>query len=676
MEKKLTGIFFFLLIFLLTGCREEPEQVAPEEQVLEEHATPKHRLEAFISLWNASDFSAMFDGYLDTRSKDAYGTETFIDWQNQLHEQLEVKNIEVSYTAPEEDAVWDSEIADVPVHVKMDTVIGPVEFDKTLTLVYEAQEETEDWFVAWDPSYIVPELQKGDTVHVTTSDAMRGEIVDRNERPIAVNGVGYEIGVVPANFAKKGELAELLGVTEDFIDDKLNQSWVQPGHYVPIERIPGNDQKRLDRIFAIPGTVQKEVTMREYPYGAALSHISGFIGPITAEQLEERKGQGYETDDLIGRQGMEETLEDRLRGQQGGRIEIEKARQGGERITALENEPVPGETVALTIDADLQKATYDAMGYDAGTAAAVDPETGETLVLLSKPGFDPNEFVMGVSGSRFRELANNPLKPMFNRFAATYAPGSTIKPITAAIGLEAGTLDPEEGLTIDGKTWQRHSSWGGYRVTRLHDDVPNPIDLNKALVYSDNIYFARQAMEIGRDGLVEGLEQFGFAEDIPFPLELTPSQISGNGVLGSEGQLADTSFGQGQMQTNILHLASLYEVFLTDGIMYRPTLFMDEEDRQVWKEGLISAENAERIRNSLRNAVTNGYSQSANLDDIPLAGKSGTAQVRGQNNGYFVAYHAENEDFILAMMIEDLKDDQDSDYVAAAVANVFKAIEK
>ena len=152
---------------------------------------------------------------------------------------------------------------------------------------------------------------------------------------------------------------------------------------------------------------------------------------------------------------------------------------------------------------------------------------------------------------------------------------------------------------------------------------------------------------------------------------------SNKGTIDSLGMLADTSFGQGQMLTNILHLASMYEVFLTDGVMYKPTLFLEEEDAQVWKEGLIKAENAALIQKSLRNVVVDGFAQAANLPSIPLAGKTGTAELKatseekGQENGFFVTYNSENNAFILAMMIEGVEDNDGSAYVAELVSKVF-----
>src|SRR5690606_34824267 len=154
-----------------------------------------------------------------------------------------------------------------------DTVAGPVEFDRTLTMLFEAQGEKEDWFAEWNPSFIFPQLEEGDTVEIERSNPERGELHDRNGKPIAVNGKAYEVGVVPANFdeaKKKNDLAALLDITPAEIDQKLGQSWVQPGHYVPLAVLPAKAEAALQQIFAIPGTERREVQLRQYPYGEAL----------------------------------------------------------------------------------------------------------------------------------------------------------------------------------------------------------------------------------------------------------------------------------------------------------------------------------------------------------------------------------------------------------------------
>lgn len=666
--KKLAIILALAFLVFLAGCQPK--------------ASPEERLKEYIGHWNKEEFSEMYSTYLNQGTKEAYASEDFVERQQKLYKDLAIENVEVTYTKPSADENWDTEKpADFPVQVKMDTMAGPIEFEKNMTLLYETAEDTEDWFVEWDPSFIFEQLATGDEVRVSATTAKRGEILDRNEQPIAINGTGYNVGVVPENFkdaSAKEELATVLGVSVASIDEKMNQSWVQENQFVPISKVAKDNTELLEKVKAVPGATYQETAMREYPYGEALGHLSGYIGPITAEKLEELKDQGYTSTDLIGRRGLEQTLEERLHGENGLKILIKKQGDTGEELTIAETPAKDGETVVLTIDAKLQKSTYEAMEGEAGTSAAVNPKTGETLVLVSSPAYNPNEYMLGISKSRFQELSDDPLNPLFNRFGAAYAPGSTIKPVTAAIGMEAGTLDPSVGLQIDGTTWQKDSSWGDYRVTRLHPEAPNPVDLNTALVYSDNIYFARQALEMGNKAFVSGLQRFGFGEEIPFALELQSSQISNEGTLGSAGQLADTSFGQGQMLTNILHLAAMYEPFLTDGTMYKPLLFMDEEKSQVWKEGLLSAENAKVLRAGMRNVVVDGYAQSANSKTVKIAGKTGTAELKGaigeegQENGFFIAYDSESPDFILAMMIESIEDNGGSDYVAGFATKVFE----
>lgn len=668
MKKSWIAIAAVLVLVLLAGCQQQ--------------ATPEDRIKEYISHWNKGEFAEMYENYLNDGTKGAYDKAQFVDRQKKVQEDLNIENLEVTYTEPPEDAEWnEEEPADFPVQVKMDTVAGPVEFEQNMTLLHETHGEEENWFVEWNPSFIFPQLEAEDKIQIERVQAARGEILDRNGLALAINGGGFNIGIVPEKFtdeSKKAELAKLLGITAESIDQKLGQSWVKPELFVPIAKLARTDTETIDAAIKIPGVAAQNTPMREYPYGAALSHVTGYIGSITAEQLEERKDQGYTANDQIGRGGMEGVLEERLRGTDGLKIWIDKPAEGLDPITVAEKPVENGETVQLTIDAELQKKTYDAMKGEPGTSAALNPKTGETLALVSSPGFDPNEFMLGISGTRYKELEEDPKNPLFNRFRAAYAPGSTLKPVTAAIGIEAGTLKPAEGITINGKTWQKDASWGDYKVSRLHPEAPNPVDLNIALVYSDNIYFAQQALNMGNETFVAGLKEFGFGEEIPFPLGLKTSQISNEGTIGSAGQLADTSFGQGQMLTNIVHLASMYEPFLTDGVMYKPTLLLDEEDSQVWKEGLVSAETAATLRTAMRNVVVDGYAQSANIPEANLAGKTGTAELkaagedRGKENGFFVTYDASNPDVLMAMMIENVEDNGGSDYVAGMAAQAFK----
>ncbi|MET3576226.1 penicillin-binding transpeptidase domain-containing protein [Bhargavaea ullalensis] len=671
MKKIVQCMLFLGLLTALSACGDK--------------VTPEDRLSDYIGHWNDGKFTEMYDDYLTKESIDAYSEKDFAERQEQLQKDLAIENLKVTYTKPEKGTKWDKEQpAEFPITVKMDTAAGPVEFEKTAKLLYEERGKKKNWYVDWDPSYIFPDLGPEDEIGISRKKAARGEILDRNGNPMAANGTGYNIGIVPEKLtdeSKKAEIASLLGTTVEAIDAKLGQKWVKPDLFVPIGKVSKDDGERIEKLVAIPGVGAQETPMRVYPYGPAAAHLTGYIGSISAEQLEKLKDKGYTETDQVGRRGLESILEDRLHGKDGISIYVKKAGENAETVTIAEKAPEDGETIRLTIDAAIQKAAYDAMKGEPGTAASVAPASGEVLALVSSPAYNPNEFITGVSGERYKALEEDENTPLFNRFAQSYAPGSALKPITAAIGMEAGTLNPAEGLTINGKTWQKDSSWGAYRVSRLHDEAPNPVDLNKALIYSDNIYFARQALAMGKDAFTAGLAKFGFGEEIPLAvMDLKPSQISNDGKIGSEGQLADTSFGQGQMLVNILHLASMYEPFLTDGTMYKPVLLLDEEEPQPWKEQILSADTASTIRTILRNVVLDGFAQSANLDDIPIAGKTGTAELKsagetsGKENGYFVSYNQDNPAFILAMMVEGVEDNGGSGYVAGMAADVYRSV--
>lgn len=664
------GLLLSLLLALtIAGCSEK--------------ITPQDRLEDYVAAWNESDYETLYTDFLSESTKQIYNQEAFVERQIALDEALAIDKREVTFTAAAEDTEWDEDQpAEFPLQMTLNTLAGPVSWEETITLTYQETDEDGTWMVDWHPGYILPGLEDGDEVRVTNQAFERGEIYDRNGNALAINGTGFEVGIVPGKFTDataKPRLAQLLGTTVEYIDQQLAQSWVKDDQFVPIDKLASNDPLQ-NELLTIPGVLLNETAMREYPYGEATSHLVGYIGAITAEQLAEREEQGYTEFDVIGRQGLERYLEERLRGENGKTIFIDKALEGAENQTIAQIEPTNGERIDLTLDAELQRITYDSMDGEPGTAATVDPETGEVLTLLSSPGFNPAEFMLGMTQTRYQELSEDPLQPLLNRFAASYAPGSTLKPLTAAIGMEHGTLIPEDGIVIEGTTWQKDESWGDYRVTRLHPEAPNPIDLTKALVFSDNIYFAQQALAMGREAFIGGLESFGFGEDIPFLLDLRASQVSNDGTISSEGQLSDTSFGQGQMLTNILHLATTYQPFLTGGSMWQPTLLLEEEDQIVWKDTVVTEETAQVIQAGMRSMVVDGFAQAVNIPSIPIAGKTGTAELKanlneeGQENGFLVSYPTETEDFIIAMMIENVEDNGGSGYVAEKVARVYQLL--
>ncbi|KAB7706609.1 penicillin-binding transpeptidase domain-containing protein [Bacillus aerolatus] len=648
MRKYLFLIGLLVLIVSLAGCNKLP--------------SPEERLNEYVKLWNKKKFEEMYKSYVAPSSKEKVKEKDYVDRYKTIYKDLEVKNVKVTLLAEEEKDWKKAEKAVIPIKVEMDTLAGPVSFEKEAVLKREEKDKEEQWFIDWDASYIFPGMEAGDKIRLETLQGKRGQIFDRNGHSLAINGRGFMAGVqagaLDNDAAAKGKLADLLGVTTEFIDQQLKQSWVQPGHFVPLKKLSIYDEEKLKQLKAIPGFAAEEISMREYPYKEALGHLTGYIGDINGEELEKLKSKGYSAQDKIGKRGLEQLLEDELREKDGKKIYITKAK--GEPVTIAETAPVNGKDIKIAIDAELQQTIYEQLKGQPGTAAAVHPKTGEVLALASSPAFDPNEFVLGVSASRYKELESNPAKPLLNRFAAAYSPGSTIKPITAAIALKAGTLNPSKERPITGLHWQKDASWGSYSVTRV-TDLGQPVNLREALIHSDNIYFAQTALEAGKEKMTEGLKSFGYGEKLPFAYPVRASQISNSGTLDKEVLLSDTGYGQGEVLSSMLHLASAYGAIVNDGSMMKPQLYAGEKP-EVWKKDLVSKESADLLKQDLRLVVQKGTAKAADLPGFAIAGKTGTAELKaekgttGKENGLFVAYDQQNPAFIMALMMENVEE--------------------
>ncbi|QDP42207.1 penicillin-binding transpeptidase domain-containing protein [Radiobacillus deserti] len=654
------------MMIIILGCSKD-------------EVTPEEKMEQFVSMWNDQKFSNMYD-MLSEKAQSSYSEEEVINRYEKIYEDLGIQDLEVKMGNVDSNHK-NEDVVTLPFHVSMDSVAGPISFDYEATWMKTETEEEKNWKLDWDPGFIFPELKNGGEISLKTEQPLRGEIMDRNQNGLAINEAIYEIGVVPEKFGEDAEetkkkLAKLLNMNVNSIDQAINAEWVEPSLFVPLKKIPRTDKALLDELFALEPVIKRDTTGRIYPYGKAAAHLIGYIGKITAEELDEVDSSQYSSNDMIGKRGIEQLFEKRLKGEKGVQIIIQQ--EGKEDIILAEKKVKHGEMIQLSIDAELQKDIYTSYQDKAGTAAAINPKTGETLALVSSPAFDPNQLTYGISQDEWNTLQNNPQSPLLNRFAATFAPGSAIKPITAAIGLEAETLDPNKGYPIHGLTWQKDDSWGNYKVTRVSKSN-GPVDLEDALVRSDNIYFAMQAIEMGSKTLVHGLQSFGVEEEFPFTYPIEASSISKSGKIDSEGQLADTSFGQGQLQMSALHLATAYSPLLNDGDMIKPVLESDEAKSTIWKKDVMSSETFSILKDDLRKVVTaaNGTAHSADVGDLKLAGKTGTAELKkageesGQENGWFVVY-PESEELILSMMVEHTEDLGGSHFVVDKVVDILQ----
>lgn len=672
MRKSFAFLLFSIFILLLvTSCSKDT--VSPEEQ-----------LQTYMNNWTNESFSEMYDG-LSEEAQATFPKDEFIERYEKIYTDMNIEDIEVSFGSLSDDQIKqanEEKEVTIPFSASMMSVAGEINFDYEANLTLIGEDDDATWVIDWDQGFIFPPLNDGGKITFHSESPERGDILDRDSIPLAMNDIVYEVGIIPERLpadpsSELSTIAQILEMPVETIENMLQADWVEPDLYVPITKVVKTKEDVLTKLWDIPSIDRREVTARVYPLEEAAAHLIGYVGQITAEELEEAEPGTYGAQDIIGKRGLEYVFEDTLKGERGMKIVVEQ--EGEEDIILAEKPVVNGEDVQLTIQSFVQKEIHESYDEEAGTAAAIHPKTGETLALVSSPAFDPHDFAYGISHQKREQLEQDDQQPLLNRFTATFAPGSVMKPISAAIGLKDGTLDPDEGIEINGLTWD--NGWDDYQIRRVSTSN-KPVDLADALMRSDNIYFAMQAINMGVEAYSDGLIDFGFEEPFPFPYPFTSSSMSASGEIDNEVLLANSSYGQGELEMSALHLAIAYTPFLNEGNMLQPTLLTSEETGDVWKEELLSKEDAVLVQDILHKVVTDGTATKAKRDELEISGKTGTAELKvsldstGHNNGWFVGYPTEDQDVLIAMMIEEVEDLGSSGFVAEIVSNLLVEIKE
>ena len=644
--------------------------------------TPEELLVEYMDHIPKQEYEEMY-AMLHIEASGNVSQEDFVTRNSAIYEGIEVQNIAVQIIA------YDEEQMSVTYQTAFDTVAGTISFENEALFL-----KGEDGYkLVWDDSMIFPNLTSADKVRVSTTQAERGEILDRNGRVLAGKGTASSVGIVPGKLENKEEaiakIAELLEIAPEVIEKKLSAKWVKDDSFVPIKIIPKvekielmkykPDQKvlkeneRHETLLEIPGVMISDVEVREYPLGETAAHLVGYVQSVTAEDLEEHAGEGYTANSVIGKSGMEGLFEKELKGKNGCRVYIVNS-EGKEKEELAYILVQDGHNIKLTIDANLQSSLYEQFKEDKSCSIAMNPYSGEILALVSTPSYDNNDFIMGLSSEQWTALNEDEDKPMYNRFRQVWCPGSTFKPIIAAIGLQSGAINPTEDYGNVGLSWQKDASWGSYYVTTLH--AYEPVILENALIYSDNIYFAKAALKIGSEEMESSLTGLGFNEELPFEIKMAESQFSNTDGIETEIQLADSGYGQGQILVNPLHMACIYSAFCNEGNIIKPYLvYQNEAEIEYWIPGAFSNETASRVLEGTKKVVNDstGTGYAAHRDDIVLAGKTGTAEIKaskedtsGTELGWFAIYTAEKDiecPILIISMVEDVKGRGGSGYV-------------
>ena len=676
-RKKIIGTMAAILILLIVGAVAVVLVRRPFDA-----GKPDELLADYFACIEKGAYDKMY-GMLDEESKANISKKDFVTRNQKIYEGIEAKNVKIS--------VKDAKKADggekVSYLASMDSVAGKIEFENQAMCTRDSY--FDEFKLSWDDSLIFPDMKGTDKVSVSTSQAVRGQILDRNGNMLAGPGTAPSVGLVPGKMSENKEadiaqLAGLLGMTEEEINSRLSAAWVTPDSFVPLKTLNSQQSQELtEQLLTIAGVLINDTEVRTYPLGEKAAHLIGYVQSVTAEDLEEHKGEGYTSSSVIGKSGIEGLYEKELKGENGVKISI-MTEDGVEKNVVASVDKQDGENIRLTIDSDLQGLVYDQFREDKSCSVAMNPFTGEVLALVSTPAYDDNEFILGMSGERWDQLNNDENKPLYNRFRQVWCPGSSFKPITAGIGLTTGTINPEEDYGSEGLSWQKDESWGDYHVTTLHEY--SPVNLENALIYSDNIYFAKAALNIGADNLMKSLKLLGFGQELPFEIKMSQSQYANDGgTIDSEIQLADSGYGQGQILINPLHLATLYTSILNDGNVIRPYLTYSETPKsEVWISQAFSSDAASRVKTALEKVVNTpeGTGYGAHREDIALAGKTGTAEIKADQNdttgtelgwfGVFTEDAAAQKPVLLMSMVEDVKDRGGSGYVVDKSAAILQ----
>lgn len=558
----------------------------------------------------------------------------------------------------------------VTAKYELQTNYGKINRDVKLNFI----KEDKDWKLDWNQSVIIPGMQKNQSINIEPLKSERGKILDRNNVELATTGTAHEVGIVPNNVSTSDykAIAEKLDLSESYIKQQAEQDWVKDDTFVPLKTVQNMNQDTKRFVEKYHLTTQ-ETESRQYPLEEATTHLLGYVGPINSEELKQKAFKGYKKDAIVGKKGIEKLYDKDLQNKDGYRVTI--IDDNNKVIdTLIKKKKKDGKDIKLTIDSRVQKSIYNNMKDDYGSGTAIHPQTGELLALVSTPSYDVYPFMNGMSDEDYKKLTEDDKEPLLNKFQITTSPGSTQKILTAMIGLNNKTLDDKTSYKINGKGWQKDKSWGDYNVTR-YEVVNGDIDLKQAIESSDNIFFARVALELGSKKFEEGMKRLGVGEDIPSDYPFYNAQIS-NKNLDNEILLADSGYGQGEILINPVQILSIYSALENKGNVNAPHVLKDTKNK-VWKKNIISQENIKLLTDGMQQVLNKTHREDIYRSYANLVGKSGTAELKmkqgetGQQIGWFISYNKDNPNMMMAINVKDVQDKGMASYNAKISGKVY-----
>ena len=477
----------------------------------------------------------------------------------------------------------------------------------------------------------------------------RGMILDRKGRVLVDNRPSYDLYVIPEEVQDRPQLLKRLSIFGDLDSEHAGRILDKAAHGYPFKPVclkRGISRDELAKIethrFDLPGVMIKVRPERYYFYEGLGSHVLGYLGEISEDQLRGGQFRDNKSGDLIGKTGVERKWQGLLNGVRGGeQVEVDAA---GRRIEVISRRaPVSGANICLTIDKDLQTLAEKSLLGKHGAIVAMDPSNGEVLALASSPSYNSNLFIKGIDQETWQNIVSSKDFPLQNRaLTGQYPPGSVFKIVVALAGLEEGVIIPEEEIFCNGSFTlgkQRYRCWKKYGHGK--------VNLHRALVESCDVYFYNVGKRLGVDKIAEYARRLGLGKRTGINLDheksgLIPTRewkLRRWGVPWQGGETISTSIGQSFVLTTPIQIATLISAVFNEGRIFTPQVtkwvrktgeksLFEFSPQSVRKAG-IRQEYLDLVKNALIGVVNqpHGTGSKARIKDITVAGKTGTAQV-------------------------------------------------
>jgi len=654
--------------------------------------------------WSSGDYQGLYD-LLTADAKKAITQEEFLTKYQAITERAVLTKLTLTVLG---EPTLRSE---VPVHVVFESeTFGTFEEDNLIPVAREG----DAWKIGWIPGVFFRDLGADGCVDRAVETPKRGAILDRDGDPLAMDGTLAQVSIIPGEIEdERAVLRQVAELTEmDEADVKSRYEKQDPTWAIPIKAFPESERQDLMNAFAeVPGVTVNSKTARVYPLGEKAAHITGYISTVNAEDIE--RDPLLAADSLIGRAGVEQGAEELLTGSPSVALQAVSCDTRAVRETIAESEGKSPQDVILTVDADFQAAVYDILGAVAvpdvkdpkGGTVILDPRTGAVLAMASRPSYDPNDFVFGLTQREYDRVYDDKLTPLINRAASQALPtGSIFKVITTAAAMAHLGMTAETIIPCPSRFSLPELPDGGWNDWTVESGIGAQGDLYlpDALVQSCNTVFYNLGFQLDEkdDQLLPDMAKsfgLGAPTNIPyFPEQggVVPDPEYKLNVIGdfwATGDAINLSIGQGFLTATPLQMAVAYAAIANGGKLLEPFIVefiqdANEKRTKVGEEKVRSELPLDRtelatIQGALRLQTSNTYQVgSARVFAdfaFPIAGKTGTAQDerdKAHPHSWFAAYgpEAEGETPTIASIVLIENSGEGVAYAAPATRQIYE----